>query len=55
MKLILTVSDEDGAEILEWVTVPAPKCPGGHHGVFITSSVPRMHMWNVEEVKTDGR
>lgn len=50
MKLILEVSEDDGNAILEWVTKEAPLAPNGRHRVFVTSSVPALHMWNVQNV-----
>lgn len=55
LRLIIEVSDTDGDSILEWVS--SKNALGENHRVFITSSVPALHMWNVEwigEVWEDG-
>ncbi len=42
MKLTVEVTEQDGAAILAWAATP--------HRVFVTSSVPALHMWNVQSV-----
>lgn len=51
MKLTIEVSDADGEAILAWAG--SNDLLGKPHCVFVTSSVPALHMWNVDSIEPE--